>query len=377
MSKNPPINQQAEPSDSDDHFSENSSDGSSTDIESDHPERLPSKSQSIKVKGAPKTERDRMKLASSITRSLAAEVDNIPLLTGHETYLNFKSSMIQALQFREWSDVVLGKLKRDQLCSSEQAKWDWVDKWAKWMLIRRIDPGLLRRENFNDYSLSSSELWKRINHAVGQITPEMIINMECEMELIKLKDGENPRVHFDKMKEQRDKMNNFGLEVTDTKFLTLIIKSLPVSLFITTRFLLKQNGLTSTEFMNEVNAIYDGMKLRGEFSEPTTTLAVIDHSGNTPNVKLKSHQPKRCDRCGKSHGDKCWKWDSESASRGWRAYFGEWKEGKQVKRGKKDYKKRKFEAVSAGSESESSNTNEGVAKKDNVNKSMGKIRSKV
>jgi hypothetical protein len=56
------------------------------------------------------------------------------------------------------------------------------------------------------------------------------------------------------MKDHREKISNLGSELTGKEMVNQIFNSVPTSLFRD----------TAAHVMSEVNAIYDGLKLRGE-----------------------------------------------------------------------------------------------------------------
>jgi hypothetical protein len=54
------------------------------------------------------------------------------------------------------------------------------------MIHRGIDPGLARREGFNDLTLSAAEMRQKISLAVGQVSAEMLRNLELGFSTLSL-----------------------------------------------------------------------------------------------------------------------------------------------------------------------------------------------
>jgi hypothetical protein len=119
-------------------------------------------------------------------------------------------------------------------------------------------------------------MWQKISLSVSQVSPEMLRNLELEFPLLRLQEGEDTREFFDKMKDHREKMSNLGSELTDKKMVNQIFNTVPTSLFRDTRYLHYNLAcLTAAHVMSEANAIYDGLKLRGEIKSPAAAPAAV------------------------------------------------------------------------------------------------------
>jgi hypothetical protein len=81
------------------------------------------------------------------------------------------------------------------------------------------------------------------------------------------------------MKDHQEKMSNLGSELSDKKMVNQIFNPVPTGLFRDARYLHYNLAcFTAAHVMSEANAIYDGLKLRGEIKSLAATLAAISSS---------------------------------------------------------------------------------------------------
>jgi hypothetical protein len=57
----------------------------------------------------------------------------------------------------------------------------------------------------NDLTPSAADMWQKISLSVGQVSAEMLRNLELEFSLLKLQEGEDTREFIDKLKDHREK----------------------------------------------------------------------------------------------------------------------------------------------------------------------------
>jgi hypothetical protein len=189
---------------------------------------------------------ERKKYIMSMSRNLAIEVKNVPMLLDHISFVGYKTAMLRGLAFCGWDRVVLGHIK----CPNEKG----------------LAP-------------STAEVWQEISLSIGRVSAEMLPNLELEFSLLKLQEGEDTRGFFDKMKDHQEKMFNLGSELADKKMVNQIFNSVPISFFRGARYLHYNLAcLTAAHVMIDANAVYDGLKLRGEIKSPAAALAAISSS---------------------------------------------------------------------------------------------------
>jgi hypothetical protein len=92
----------------------------------------------------------------SMSRNLAIEAKNFPMLLDRSSFVGYKTAMLRGLAFCGWDGVVIGHLKcpnEKENEGEELERWLWADQWSKWMTHRGINSGLARREGFNELTL--------------------------------------------------------------------------------------------------------------------------------------------------------------------------------------------------------------------------------
>jgi hypothetical protein len=294
------------------------------------------------------TPEGRVKQNDGIARTLIAELTNVPELKDDESYLSFTISIRSFLRHKGWWQLANGDLPRPTERGERQDRWDFVNKWASWSIRQKIDTLLSNREELDEVP-TAAELLAKLKNGVGKITPQMTYNLRVEFNAMKLADGEDPGPFFDRLKAHRRKMENYGVNVDEPTFIQRIINALGEKYYMMTIHLHDKQDLTAAMLMANVTSSYQGLKVRNLLPPTSRTPAALNATYKRPsdfdrtdNKRFRGGggggaggDRKECERCKRTHGPICFKWDSYTASEGWKYHNGEWREGRRVaERGK-------------------------------------------
>ena len=184
-----------------------------------------------------------------------------------------------------------------------QERWDSEEDFIKELISTSVPDHIFRRIKTKT---NVHDVWTEIT-SVHQTRSKMItIDLDKQFQATKLGDTADPRIHFEKLEEMRERLASMGKSFTDEEFAAILLGSLPQSYEQTINALnatadVQQAGIPPDRVIRLVNDEYDRRIINqgGSPSGPEEALAANLQKCDKRNVKCynchkKGHYKSEC-----------------------------------------------------------------------------------